>query len=92
MGLYLITFDTNSTDSILAHEAITRLPSCEWWHFIAGSYLITCADDLPTVREHILSQWPGGPMFIAPLSKSPDGYSPDGLLPDEAWAWINARM
>lgn len=90
--MYLIAFDTATTDPIIAHEAITSLYDCEWWHYMGGVYVITGKDSLPHVRQTLLGKWPGGPLLITALRKTSDGYTPDGLLPREAWTWINERI
>lgn len=92
MSLYLVAFDTANTDPIVAHDAITSHHECEWWHFMAGVYLITCKDPLPVVHQDLISKWPGGPLLVAPFCKSTDGYRPDGALPQEAWTWINSHL
>lgn len=92
MSLFLVAFDSTSTDSILAHEAVTSLPNADWWHYLAGLYLIAASGPLPHIRQELLRRWPGGPVLIMPVRKSPDGYLPDGQLPHDAWTWINGHI
>lgn len=89
MYAYLITFDTNITSILSAHNAIVGSGSVnKWWHYVNGTYIVTSNHDLGTVTRNIKAKWPGEQTLLIMQASKITG----GWLPRDAWQWINTNL